>query len=269
MDYVDLSPESWNLLDEFMPPKEVCHYTSRDTALEYILHNKEILLGNLNETNDPKETKLRTFQFISVPGNRFDVAGNVHAYGNLKDIKVLSTCCHNHPSQEIMNRQNDSEDYKYGVSRSPMWAHYADRHKGVCIIFDGNALDENIRKKVEVNGGNLQTDICRGFVMYDFEASFAPSQGNNDDVYSLMQNYESNFLRKSPEWKSEHEFRWLVVGNHSTKLLVSIENAIKAVIVGVDFHEAYRPLLESKRKELNFRLGRIDWIDGRPVVSFM
>jgi hypothetical protein len=267
IDYVDLTPENWNLLDRFVPPKEVCHYTRSDTALEYILHNQEIFLDNLNETNDPKETKERTFQFINVPRNKFDVVGHIHAYGSLKDVKVLCTSCHNHPSWEIMGRENDSEDYRYGVSRSPMWAHYADRYKGVCIIFDGKTLHENICNKIDKMGGNPQTDIRSGFVMYDYDASIAPSRGNNDDVYSLMQDYEVNFLRKSPDWKSEHEFRWLVVGNHNSKLLVSIENAIKAVIVGADFHGAYLPLLESKSKELNFKLGRIDWIDGRPLVS--
>lgn len=267
MDYVDLPPENWNLLNEFIPPKEVCHYTSRDTTLEFILHNKEILLGNLNETNDPKESKLRYFHFINKPRNKYDVQGIVHGLGRVEDIKVLCVSCHNHPSWEIMNRQNDSEDYKYGVSRSPMWAHYADKHKGVCIIFDGKTLHENIRNKIVRNGGNLQNDIRCGFVMYDYDASFAPSQGNNDYVYSLMRDYEANFLRKSPEWKPEHEFRWLVVGKHDTKLLVPIENAIKAVVISSDFHEAYLPLLESKSKELNFRLGRIDWIDGRPLVT--
>ncbi|MCI0610861.1 MAG: DUF2971 domain-containing protein, partial [Anaerolineae bacterium] len=255
--------------DEFSPPKEVCHYTRASTAIEKILYNREILLGNLNETNDPKETKSRVFQYINVPRDKFDVAGNVHALDYLKNIKVLCTCCHNHPFWEIMNRKNDLEDYKYGVSRSLMWAHYANRYKGVCIIFDGEALHKNIHDKILEMGGNLQEDIRCGFVMYDYDASFMPSEGNNDDVYSLMKHYEINFLRKSPEWKPEHEFRWLVVGRQNTKLLVSIEKAIKAVVVGVDFHEAYRPHLESKSKELNFRLGRIDWINGRPIVSFM
>jgi hypothetical protein len=81
MDYVDLPLENWNLLDEFIPPKEVCHYTSRDTALKYILHNKEILLGNLSETNDPRETKTRIGKFINKPRIRPDVQGHIESIG--------------------------------------------------------------------------------------------------------------------------------------------------------------------------------------------
>ena len=267
-DYVELLPENWKLLDEFIPPKEVCHYTSTRTALEYILFDRKLLLGNLNETNDPRESKWLSFQYNSVPRHRSDVAGNIIGAGRLKDIKVLCTCCHNDLSSEIMSRKDDLETYKYGAGRSSMWAHYANMHEGVCFIFNGKSLHDNIQNKVMENGGDPQKNIRNGFVMYDYRESFGSIKGDIDDVDSLMENYDVNFLRKSPEWRSEHEFRWLVAGKQNSKLLVSIENAINAVIVGADFRNAYYPLLEAKSDELNFQLGRIAWENGQPRISF-
>jgi hypothetical protein len=40
-----------------MIPKELFHYTKKDTALEKILFERKIRLGQLRFTNDPKESK--------------------------------------------------------------------------------------------------------------------------------------------------------------------------------------------------------------------
>lgn len=264
-DYVDLPAEKWHQLNQFIPPNEVCHYTSKETALEYIFYHNEIRLGNLNETNDPKETKTQIFQYTTQIDGRPET---IYALDRFENIKVFCTCCHNHPSIEIINQENNFEDYKYGVSRSAMWAHYGDMHKGVCIIFDGKVLHENICKKVTELGGNPDEDVRCGFVRYDFVNSVVPNKGATEDVYSLIQNYELNFLRKSSDWKSEHEFRWIVAGKQQSNLLVSIRDAVKGIIVGSDFNDIYLPLLERKRKELNFYIGRIIWVNGRPEIRF-
>lgn len=269
-DYIDLTPEKWKLLNEFTPPKEVCHYTKMDTALMHILGEKKILLGNLSETNDPKESKNRLVRFISKPKTKYDVSGLIYGFGRVRSIKVFCTCCHNNPAWEITNQKHLDNAHLYGVGRSTLWAHYANRYKGVCIIFDGEALHKNIHNKVLENGGNPEKDIQRGFVMYDFIKAFTETRGNNDDPHSLMEHYDLNFLSKTPEWRSEHEFRWLVIGEQKSKLLVSIENAIKAVIVSAeDFSMACLPILECMCKESNIRLGQISWTNGLSEVRFM
>ena len=55
-DYVDASLEFFDLLDDVIPT-EVCHYTSKETAMEHILESKKIRLGRLGLTNDPRESK--------------------------------------------------------------------------------------------------------------------------------------------------------------------------------------------------------------------
>lgn len=51
-DYVDMPEKEFDAIGEYIP-EEVCHYTKMSVALTKILPNQQILLGNLNETNDP------------------------------------------------------------------------------------------------------------------------------------------------------------------------------------------------------------------------
>jgi hypothetical protein len=45
-------------------PSKLYHYCKLETAIENILPAKQLLLGPLENTNDPKEN--RTFQFASI-----------------------------------------------------------------------------------------------------------------------------------------------------------------------------------------------------------
>lgn len=255
-DYVCMPEAEFDAVGEYIP-EEVCHYTKMSTALTKILPNKQILLGNLHETNDPLETQARLHEWINKPSNRYDPVGVIVGYTPIQ-IKMFSTCCHFNPSWN--SKYPLFEAYKYGTSRSSMWAHYSDRHKGVCIVFDGKALDNHIRDKVRNDGR-----VRHGFVKYSYEACSQRLIGKNKE--EIWENYRPNFLCKSPDWKTEHEFRWLVQIENDSRLFVSIENAIKAVIVGHEFDSECLPLLEKLCKELSISRWQIKWENGKPSID--
>jgi len=157
-----------------------------------------------------------------------------------------------------------------------MWAQYAKNHMGVCLLFDGKKLDDNIRLYFELTGVN--NPISRGFVRYDYDASvtITPTHLDTEFQYerptdrirkTLIKHYESNFLYKSPEWKTEHEYRWLVHSTDPADILIPIQNAIKAVIVGADFPKVYEISLRNLCEKLDVPAGRISWTNGRPYVN--
>ncbi|MGC1375902.1 MAG: DUF2971 domain-containing protein [Anaerolineales bacterium] len=275
-DYVDLPIEHFEQLDEVISiPTEVCHYTSKEKALEKILKNKNIRLGNITSTNDPKESKQRWLVYFNREFFSSEAGPcNEEEQTILKEWKIFCTCCHNNPSSEFIkdNPKQEIEHSQYGVARPSMWAHYAGNHSGVCIVFDGKKLDENIRNELK----DKQTEIFHGFVRYDYEKSTSwikviPSEGSThkkiDEIRSSMiKNYDENFLYKSPDWKSEREFRWLIQSQDTSEIFVSIENAIKAVIVGVDFDEVYEPSLKILCEQLGIPAGRIRWENGVPYA---
>ena len=259
-DYVNMPEDEFDKIGDYIP-KEVCHYTKMSTTLTKILPNKEILLGNLHETNDPLETRDRINHWIAKfnPERPSEPVGLIQdvVEKRIKDIgiKVFSTCCHNDPSGTYPR----SMPYKYGTSRFSMWAHYSERHKGVCMIFDGKALDKNIRDEV---GNNDR--VQHGLIKYSHEASIRPLQGEN--IEEIWHNYKPNFLCKSPDWQSEHEFRWLARIDKEY-LFVPIENAIKAIIVGMDFDRKCLPLLQALCKELSISPWQIKWEYGELSID--
>jgi hypothetical protein len=275
-DYVDMQVEQFEFLDdEISIPTEVCHYTRKEVALEKILKSKKIRLGNITSTNDPKESKQRLIIYLDGPMSSIVRPQSRKEWSTLTEWRVFCTSCHNNPSLEFMNA-NPSQEYeheRYGMSHSSMWAHYAGNHSGVCLLFDGKKLNQNTQNELK----DKQTNIFHGFVRYDYEKATAPtmvitSEGSKyekpeETRESLIHYYSENFLYKSPDWKPEHEFRWLVQSQDTSEIFISIENAIKAVIVGADFDDIYEPSLIALCKPLGIPAGRISWTSGRPYVE--
>ena len=79
-DYVDAPLDFFDLLDEVIPT-EVCHYTSEETAIKYILKNKEIRLGRLGLTNDPRESKRWTVPSVGW-GDKLSKKGEEEIFKN-------------------------------------------------------------------------------------------------------------------------------------------------------------------------------------------
>jgi hypothetical protein len=259
-DYIDRTPEQFRLLDDIVPT-EVCHYTSLQTALEKILPTKNLRLGRITSTNDPRESKDRLYK-ISVQvenGEKTQIEYNQQEY--LKEWRVFCTSCHNDPLGEFKSTFNYE---KYGVAYSNMWAHYA-KHNGVCLLFDGKILDNNMRQ--------IYGDVKHGFVEYDFNKAISIPQTYLYESPELIRQYQlnhyrENFLYKTPQWRYEHEFRWLIQSQIDSEIFVSIENALKAVIVGVDFDYVYLPSLKALCEGSRIPVHKICWTNGRPTFFF-
>jgi hypothetical protein len=283
-DYIDLPLETFDMLDDFIPT-EVCHYTSKETALEKILGAKKILLGQLGFTNDPRESKPGVFAYFSWGEDLTEIAQNPHEVNNevnrikREEWRVLCTSCHNDPALSFMESINASyiDHHRFGVSYSRMWAHYGGNHAGVCLLFDGQKLDNNIRESLK----DKHCEIRHGFVKYDYAKSVAEPPTTDSEFQSygtaemirktLIKHYDKNFLYKSNEWKTEHEFRWLVHSEdypNNSQMLIPIEGAIKAIVVGVDFSDIYIPSLRILCEQLDIPPAcKISWKNGRPFVN--
>lgn len=282
-DYVDLSPEEIEKFDSIVP-KEVCHFTLKHVAMKKILKDRTIRFNEITSTNDPKETKERLFYFDELGStNKLDPKGVVipldlqnatkEKYRQLiKECKIFCTSCHNDLMSLVIG-DNSMQIHYSGIGRSSMWAHYAKNHSGVCLLFDGKKLDENINEKFK----GEDHVVRHGLVTYDFERSFAPTRvydleyekcGEPEKTRrSLIKHYKNNFLCKSPDWKPEHEFRWLVFNQSNSEMLVSIENAIKAVVVGIDYKYHF-PSLKALCKPLKIPVGKMNWLDGRSQIEW-
>jgi hypothetical protein len=285
-DYVDAPLEFFDLLDDLIPT-EVCHYTSKETAMKHILESKKIRLGRLGLTNDPRESKRWIVPNV-VWGDELTKEGEKEVAESTlmidqevnrilqEEWRVLCTVSHNYPYSDSYEGKKEYDHHDYGFSHSRMWAQYANNHSGVCLLFDGKKLDDNIHQYFDLTGAHCP--IFHGFVRYDYNESAKITPTHSDLEFqhekpierirkTLIRHYEPNFLYKSPEWKSEHQYRWLVHSTDPSDVLIPIENAIKAVIVGADFPKVYEVSLRDLCKKLKIPAGRICWENGRPYVE--
>jgi hypothetical protein len=257
-----------------MIPSELCHYTKKDVALENILFEKKIKFGQMQFTNDPKESRMKPLGYMMDSDKRlnsddFAELDNLQAQIQLQEWKALCLTKHQKPRRF---KNNDKIGYhrlfEMGYSRPHMWAQYAENHTGVCLIFDGKRLHENIKKHTKEKGYILR------YGSVDYRNTNSPGGWLNTSgdpksreetvrQYFLM-NYKAIFLSKYLDWKNETEFRWLMYGQTKSPEFVSVEGAITSVLVGMDFPIVYEPALREVCKELGISAGRMRWFDGAP-----
>ncbi len=286
-DYVKLPLSEFDNLDDKFVPPEVCHYTNLQTALEKIIPTKRLLLGKITSTNDPLESgEIGKRHFHALTGDHFSGQMNgtyetdLQPTGPLTKVReqwrVLCTCCHHNPAIHFMDESNIrlSDHHKFGISYSRMWAQYAGKHSGICLLFDGKKLDENIRETLKPQEYKVHT----GFVRYNYEKSVEDKQMDPEYDFlnyntntreesirdNLDKNYRKYFLYKSEEWMSEREFRWLVNNpNLCEEVYVPIDTTLKAVIVGAKAG-VYIPSVSELCKPLGIRVFKMKWFDGKP-----
>jgi hypothetical protein len=259
-----------------MIPRELCHYTRKDTALEKILYTKKIKLSQLMFTNDPKESAGMQGGFISpinMDPEAQSIAHEVRELASrirLEEWKVL--CLSRHRTERGV-RSGILEPLSKGYGRPRMWAQYAENHAGICLIFNGKYLEENIRNAFESKDG---ITVYHGPVTYRNYGTViplppidrsSPLRLGEDEIRCFFhQNYKEIFLVKNLDWRNETEYRWLIHSTTQSAEYVSIEGALKSVLVGMNFPDVYLPALYELCKQLRVPAGRMFWTDGIPTA---
>ncbi|RJP53930.1 MAG: DUF2971 domain-containing protein [Anaerolineaceae bacterium] len=261
-----------------MIPDELCHYTTRETALEKILSTKKIKMSNLGLTNDPKESKSRQeiiIADIDKQIRRKIFLINKRAEKIRKDEWKVFCLTKSLPKLKNENRENIYRNYfTPGYSRPRMWAQYAENHSGVCLVFNGERLsktfDSLLNKKYIIFHGS----VC--YENYDVVPSKVIDYSNIEKLglteairKFYYDNFEYYFLSKHSDWRDETEYRWLFYNPTKGKMdeFINIEGALTAVIVGIDFPQVYEPSLKALCKDLNIPAGKMKWENGVPVPN--
>jgi len=273
-----------------MIPVEVCHYTTKDIALNYILPEKRLRFGQLKCTNDPKESKIRTGSGRhkesevldpNLEGQCFVESLRVHDYewkvicftASRQKLGDTSPPKFKKDQNQCFNGWNESELSGYNHPR--MWDQYAERHKGVCLVFDGIKLDQMVHEEL---AGTCQ--IFSGMVKYsdikstsgtlmDLDYSDVIAMGPTEAAREHFRKYYAHyFLKKNLDWERETEFRWLVHSTRNGPEYVSISGALIGIIIGMDYPRADFTILKSLCKELNVPAGRMGWASGLPIINY-
>ena len=272
-------------LASFLPVSEaneyVFHYTTGSIALEHILADKKLKLSPFCDTHDPREAKGWRFSFTS-SGGRLGRAmdfkegqeewlrnwlGSTDITTKAKqESKLLCTTLDGRDAQSAQ-----STLYDRGFVRSRMWDQYADRHKGVCLAFRRQLLDEQIKLQFDSD------DVYSGPVKYsdqetgEFVLSYDKIQEKSleDAVAEHLVEYRNDlFFHKLRDWESENEYRWLAVTRGSAEPeYVDYGASLCGVILGVDFPQVYDVLARELCGE-HVKIQRLGYHNGMPHIEF-
>jgi len=258
----------------------IYHYTSLQKGLEYILPDMKLRLSPLTDVNDPRESKnliLQIPDLCDYKDEEDDKPLDAATYTTIflkqlqKEHKIL---CFSRDSKDIFGVEDKFKSIYRGYNKPTLWAHYADNHKGMCLIFDKEKIINDVRSEFGTLGKhkiynkniveyttleNILTKFC---IKYDDYKKFGPEVWLQD--YFKI-NYPALLFTKTLDWKVENEFR-IIIKDESTKnyLYVPIKDSLCGIVLGADFPVAYQKLI----KLYGVPCGRLGWFSGIPYIRF-
>lgn len=261
--------------------KYVYHYTKAATALNDILRNGTLRFGQYSGTNDPKESTNWLFDFDTFDANRDLTPYNQKELSEwlsreLKHNTRMACFVQDAPSLT----GNHLEDiFKRGFCKPRMWAQYAEKHTGVCLVFDRERLREKITKQFAKHSPLLSGPVKyvdRGIgtellESYPFTINVDELERAGKEKYPalhLREHYRTLFFEKMTDWRDESELRWVAFSKSDKPLDLQFENALVGLVFGEDTSE------EDKRAMLEITLGRsihyqgLKWKNNSPWYDY-
>ncbi|MBE0639752.1 MAG: DUF2971 domain-containing protein [Bacteroidales bacterium] len=213
---------------------KIYHYTSLNTAIEFILPKMRLRTNGLKNMNDPKENQLWAFSsknmdYPSIYPETFSEDRYIEhqfMFGNEIRENIQAIC--------FVNNEDNRACFN-----AMMWAHYASNHRGVCLEIDADRfIEEN--KEVLIN---FKLEKVQYGKHEDVFIDYNRSISKEANILKIIESkYQCLFLQKSVNWEHEKEIRLLIIGKEHTYL--TIENSLTGVYLGLFFPYEYRPSID-------------------------
>jgi hypothetical protein len=139
-----------------------------------------------------------------------------------------------------------------------MWAQYADGHRGVCLAFDRDALLDAFDSQLATHGQRFARAVVYGDELCE-RGSIHPSEADAEALgptrYALEfrgRTAEHRFFTKRSDWAGEREWRLVLFDDNPTgsHAFLPVEHALRAVVVGHRFADAYQPVVKAACERL-------------------
>jgi hypothetical protein len=220
----------------------VYHYTTATKARDFILKAGTLRLGPYSSTNDPKEAKQWEFSLFTT--REIDVG--FHRHDELSDwlsgeLKRRTRLACFSMDSEPLSGDHLSDILRRGYAKPRMWAQYADKHSGVCLVLSKKLL---LASAAEYFG---TTEWASGPVTY-LDRSILRRQEQPEFVLNLDM-YESLgaaayalahartftqelFFEKLQDWRDENEWRIVAFTDAKDDVLLPIRQCLVGVMHG-------------------------------------
>ncbi len=262
------------------------HYTSAETAIKHILFEKQLKLNPLNKMSDPYENKNFDFDFnYSMNPIEVDKKDKQIQIAIKKHCKIVSFCSNEKPlihhisytpKPNKTDQRIESQKYKFNVLgsyHSRMWDQYADRHRGVCIVFSKKKLNEAIRQQYSSD------QIFKDHVGYALHYLYIQNEMkrdcnkllefiHNELIMNFLENKKSIlFFTKNIDYINEAEYRFAVYDASDDKsIYIDVSNCIIGVLTGEKCHDSFGSYISDLCNRLGIFCNPIEWKNGKPEV---
>jgi hypothetical protein len=129
-------------------PNNVCHYTTAEALLN-ILNESQLRLGPFRHSNDPYEFESWIPSAIMGGGPRdnadMTLSRLIAMHARLNRVAFATDDDEGPPNyvgHDVGHR---------GFGSLPMWAHYGDRFRGACLVFDREKLVQAVIEQLQVS----------------------------------------------------------------------------------------------------------------------
>lgn len=235
-------------------------------------------MNTLAGVNDPRENK----QWEMSPLLPVDESRSYKEYDDWSqvtsdEIKANSkVLCFSVDRPEASSKWPPQAHLDRGFAKPAMWHHYADRHHGVCLMFDRARLHDALAAQLTGNFLNC------GRVKYS-DDGILPKAGaspfspdflrvtSHEHLRGLIQRHgakwqDALFFTKLRDWRNEDEFRWVLSDTHPSPRYVSFGDALVAIVVGEASafpQRWFTPFCVKYSAEL----ATLRWRNGFPVLN--
>lgn len=250
------------------------HFTKASTAISSILSSGTLRLSSYSALNDPWEAKGWAFTVVSPEG----ALGSMQAVEIGREIstllkessRVVCFCSDGYPLK--IERDLDIFDTS-GWAGAGMWAHYAENHRGVVLIFDRRRLLENgitaLRSKGPMFFGSVlyaPPDHTAGMYALLIDQRNWASMGPRATAALQLERHRGwLFFTKHPDWSAERECRLILHGGQSSCEYIPLEKALVEVCVGDAADQSATERIVALAEQLNANVSRILWRNGMPI----
>ncbi|QIX27063.1 DUF2971 domain-containing protein [Nocardioides sp. JQ2195] len=228
---------------------DLYHYTSSDAAILGILATQTIRLSPFHSTNDLWESKplypnLQGSAEFS-PEATMELWEEIDRYIRMHSKVACFTNDWDLP-EAVLDR-----DALRGWSHLSLWAHYGQRHAGVCLRFDRqkllSAFEAAKRSAVHQFSGDVRyRTVSLGAGPEGIDLLQVQEFGADAAAFRYSETHHHElFFSKHMDWSNESEFRLVRTDLSPSPFYLDIADALNGVFLGDEFPKERIPALQA------------------------
>jgi len=220
------------------------YYIEKNNLRLKTLEKNEIYVANYRSFNDPFEFEMLSIDIDKLKNDNYDIKEIEKFLDEFKN-KILVSC------------------FTTIKDNMPMWAHYANNHKGYCVEYKINNT-EKIYPVFYENSRNSNSEELTNMIkeMYNYYSNIS---SHKEEFYKIFSYFYLSLCCKNEFWKYEKEYRLLYKTEENKDIkgkTLKIEDEginIESIYIGYKCEDNYIDSLINIAKKLKCNVYKMDF----------